>query len=529
MGVRGEVVAFCTVLSIVGCNDVDLGGAPHRRDPPIPDVEFNPNLPAEPPPEEEPPPSGDGSLLWAVNDGGVENDQGRVLATLSDDSFVSIGWLAATAAFGPTGSEVTIAGDGPNPDLFLARYDEDASLVWLRQVAGGYKSPAGATTLSDDSFVVVGEFGDPVTFAPGAANETTLVQTGYQPPDPNVPPMPPTFDLFLARYDAGGGLVWALRAGSTSYDRATAVTALSDDSFVVVGAVSEQAVFGQGSPAETTLPWAGQYDVAVARYHADGSLAWARWAGGTSSEWAMAAAALSDDSVVVAGHFEGEVVFGMGEPNQTVLESAGGKDVFVARYAPDGSLMWAAAEGGFETGYAFDLAALPDDSFVLTGMFTGPMTFGVGETTLEAPGSDTDMYLARYDAGGGLVWARRGGGYGAEAGARVAALSDGSAVVCGRFETTADFPDADGTAALVSAGNRDQFLARYLPSGELFWLRRAGGAEAEMCGDLASLSDDSTVVTGYFEGSSTFGPDEPNETTLVTYGVRDAFHARYAP
>ncbi|MBU1024220.1 hypothetical protein KKB99_08065, partial [bacterium] len=83
---------------------------------------------------------------------------------------------------------------------------------------------------------------------------------------------------------------------------------------------------------------------------------------------------------------------------------------------------------------------------------------------------------------------------------------------------------------LTSAGSEDIFVARYNPDGALTWAKRAGGSDGYDEGlGTTTLSDDSTVVTGYFSGTSTFGPDEPNETVLISAGYQDIFVARFEP
>jgi hypothetical protein len=77
---------------------------------------------------------------------------------------------------------------------------------------------------------------------------------------------------------------------------------------------------------------AGQNDVFVARYSPDGSFTWAKSAGGPDSDVGLAVCALSNYRVVVTGYFQGSATFGQGEPNETVLVSAGDDDIFVARY-----------------------------------------------------------------------------------------------------------------------------------------------------------------------------------------------------
>ena len=69
-------------------------------------------------------------------------------------------------------------------------------------------------------------------------------------------------------------------------------------------------------------------------------LVWAKRAGGNvtggrlySSEDGYGIAVLSDGSALVTGSFNGTATFGPGDPGETLLTSAGGDDIFVARYA----------------------------------------------------------------------------------------------------------------------------------------------------------------------------------------------------
>ena len=89
-------------------------------------------------------------------------------------------------------------------------------------------------------------------------------------------------------------------------------------------------------PEATVLTSAGGGDVFVARYGADGSLQWAKSAGGLAWDGATGIGAAADGSVLVGGEFSPyattTATFGAGEPNETVLQSAGNADVFVARF-----------------------------------------------------------------------------------------------------------------------------------------------------------------------------------------------------
>ena len=135
----------------------------------------------------------------------------------------------------------------------------------------------------------------------------------------------------------------------------------------------------------------------MAHYASDGSVVWAKNAGGTARDEAYAITSLSDNSTVVTGTFWGSATFGQGEPNQTTLDLIGSGDLFVVRYNSDGTLSWVKHAGGNEV-YGNGIKALPDDSTVVIGRYNAATTFGQGEpneTVLDYIGSE-DVFLARY-------------------------------------------------------------------------------------------------------------------------------------
>jgi uncharacterized delta-60 repeat protein len=357
---------------------------------------------------------------------------------------------------------------------------------------------------------------------------------------------PPWFDLtaysiFNVNVGLGegtGNLIWAKRAGGISFnDYGYGITTLSDNSMVVTGMFEDLATFGSGEPNQTVLTCAGYTDIFIARYNSDGTLVWAKRAGGTSYDNGYGITTLSDDSTVVTGVIYGTATFGPGEPNETVLTSAGNHDIFIARYNPDGSLAWAKRAGGaYWEDYGYGITRLSDNSTVVTGMFADSATFGSGEPNeiiLTCAGY-TDIFIARYNSDGNLAWAKRAGGptdnnLTFDCGNGITTLSDNSTVVTGVFDGSATFgPGELNQTVLTSAGAEDIFIARYNPDGTLAWAKRAGGNSSDNDMGLAvkTLSDNSTVVTGYFVESATFGPGELNQTFLTGGGT---FIARYSP
>ncbi len=495
-------------------------------------------------PEMVPTGSGDNYATWHIQISaddiqGAEGNEFWVIAEYAGSDYKN--------DFGTT----NLTGDDPLSACF--RFDlpvvtECGVFAWAVK-AGGQLIDRGRamTTLSDDSFVVTGEFSQafcpndyhdtPAVFGEGEANETTLI-------DPHLG------DIFIARYYSDGTLAWAKRIGGDGYDIAADITTLSDDSIVITGSFGsncygnlESTVFGEGEPGETTLEATSPHgSFYVARYTPDGTLAWAKRAVGEyfyNSEYTQrgaAVTALSDDSVIATGVFGNTAIFGEGEPNETSISYHPYYwDIFIAKYNPDGTLAWAKRQGGTELEKPLGITTLSGDGFVISGLFgtqdVKPATFGEGEaneTSLYTVGTD-DIFIASYNSDGTLQWAERAGGILRDAGYDVTTLSDNSVVMCGSYgnggdpgEAPATFGDGEpNETTLEHAGWDDIFVARYGTDGLLVWANRAAGESQEIAHDIVTLSGDMFAITGEFWEACVFGEGEANEFTLVPYPDTD--------
>jgi len=459
------------------------------------------------------------SRTYTRSDGGAAPTEAAAVATLPGGACLVAGRFAGTATFGagqPAQTQLTAAGSF---DLFVARYAGNGSLVWVRRAGGTLLDDARAlTAFPDGACIVTGFFKGTATFGPGEPNATTLDDVDD------------LGDIFVARYEPDGSLAWAKRAGRDGADIPAGIAGFPDGSCVVTGSFNTIATFGSGEPGLTVLSGIGD-EVFVARFNADGTLAWAKRAGGTLSDVGTGVATFADGSLVVTGYFEASGIFAPGEPQQQALTSAGILDAFVARYDGNGTLLWARQAGGADYEEGLGIAAAPDGTCVVTGFFRGDSVFGPGEanqTMLTSFASSNDVFVARYDAGGALLWARGAGGGGADAGWSIAAFDDGSSVVAGHFGSVAVFgQDEPGEAFLVTEGGADAFLAKYAADGHLQWVRSAGGSGTDY-GHGAAIHADGTIgCCGEFVDTMIFSPGEAWAEPIFSGGSRNLFLARY--
>lgn len=232
----------------------------------------------------------------------------------------------------------------------------------------------------------------------------------------------------------------------------------------------------------------------------------------------------------VGGVFSGVADFDMAVGTAT-LTSSGAEDAYIAKYAPDGGLLWARRFGGNENDSMASIRLDPaSGSLYATGNFRGSADFtGDGVADQTSAGS-TDVFIVKLDpATGSTLWHKRVGGTSSEVGNDVAA-ADGYVYVGGIFQSTTDFNPGAGTNTLTPAGkgnfrSPDGFLLKLTDQGNYVSAWQIGGSSFDSIRSL--IVDGSTIyVAGDFNGSADLNPSAA-VTTRTSNGRNDAFFGSY--
>lgn len=246
---------------------------------------------------------------------------------------------------------------------------------------------------------------------------------------------------------------------------------------------------------------------------------------GTSTSRAVAVAADAAGNLLVTGYFKGQVTFG-----STVLTSAGGTDLYVAKYVPS-TWAWAVRGGGTGDDQGRSIA-LRGTSIYLAGSFTnnlanaGAVTLGASGTVTQygaSPVLSQDMLLAKYtDLGNSAAfeWSQVGGGTGEDTGTGVA-VGSGGVYLTGTISTNAanvsgvqlgGSGTVSGTVPLAGSGitpNEDLLLAKYTDGGTtaaLVWTQVGGGSYGDSSYGLA-VSGANIYLTGTLANDAANGAD----------------------
>ena len=235
-------------------------------------------------------------------------------------------------------------------------------------------------------------------------------------------------------------------------------------------------------------------------------------------------------NIYATGRFEGTVTIG-----ELSLTSAGGTDIFVAKFNRFGSVQWLRRGGGsnFVDEEGKSIAVDGSGNVYVTGYFNIMANFNTpsvtGSNELISAG-DIDIFVAKYNTSGAIQWLRRGGGTGTDEGNGIGVDGNGNVYVVGFFSGTANFnnPSASGSFELTSAGDWDVFVVKFSSLGTRQWVRRGGGTGFDEGKDITVDSNGDFYITGFFVLTANFNtPWASGSNELISAGSSDIFVIKY--
>ncbi len=219
-----------------------------------------------------------------------------------------------------------------------------------------------------------------------------------------------------------------------------------------------------------------------------------QWAGsgeGSGNANGFAVAADAQGNSVVAGTYNGTI--GLGGQVLSTLNEDG---LFLAKYDPDGALLWAHiaanAAGITVNGITVDDAG----SIALVGMYKDTVAFIPGPvgTSLISAGA-FDVFVVEYASDGSPLWARSIGDTGYDYGASIAHDGVGNIYVTGDLHQYS-----------FNLSPSKIFVSKFATDGTLLWTTFSADYGNSHLGDGISTSGTGEVcITGEFFGSLTLG------------------------
>lgn len=348
-----------------------------------------------------------GTLKWIHSAGGPGGDVGNGIGIDAAHNTYVAGEAEQTVNFG---SGITVISAGAN-DIFLAKYNIGGNIVWAKRWgnSGNDKALSVAVSPSGDCFVT-GFFSASVSFG-----GTQLTSSGGR-------------DIFIAKINSSGSVLWAKKAGGGGEDKAESITLDQSGNIYIAGSFTQSATFGS-----ITITNSGNNSAFVAKYNSNGNVQWAKKAGACCDTTQYRSVSVDENgNVYVAGYFNATASFGSNN-----FTSSGSSDVVVVKYSSGGNLLWAKQAGGIDEDIAYGLNIDTVNHIVyVTGNVSAAGRFDLFNYTISG---FKDIFVVAYDQSGNVLWEKINGGGHRDIGSAITNDKQGYIYTTGLFNGTAYF------------------------------------------------------------------------------------------
>ena len=416
-------------------------------------------------------PQADGSMKLAYYSffGGTGNDDVAKMV-VRDDGFVYLAGTTESTDYPTAGialpkiatDDTTLSTSAVDAFITVLRpEDVNAEYVWYSQTYGGLgKDVASALAVDRDRNIYIGGYTTSEKLPGITAESASNLQGSVR----------------------GGWEGWLIKVETTNASPLRYATFLGGNSTDIITGLAigpDQTVYATGYTASTDFPvtvdQSGKPDYAIDLFVAQldtgrtglDVLRFARLAGGSGLDIPQAIAVDGNGSVWLTGYTTSSDFPVTGNAHRAVF--AGETDVFLIHFDLSRPLSeqitYGTYLGGGSTDVAYDLAAMPNGRFAVTG-YTLSSDFPFVDSNQAGAGQAVNAFVTVIDTtqshGAALVVSRPVGGSSIDVGMGVAVGPDGGIWISG-LSSSPDLPVTNGTTKVSARGSEQSFLFKVVP------------------------------------------------------------------
>lgn len=404
---------------------------------------------------------------WAVKAGGIENDYvNSIEVDRFGNSYVT-GKFKDSISFGST----SLINSGLW-SVYIAKYDSQGELLWDRIVASDSLMSVSSMDIDNDgNIAIVGQYKGTASFY-GKTIHKDITSNG-------------DFDIFVAKLNEVGEIIWANTLGGPGVDYCGGVSNDNNGSVYLTGDFHV-------SPFQYSSS-----KIFVAKYDEAGNNSWLTTENSSgSNHFALGLKTDKSGNSYVTGQFFNRIAF----DSTTVIDAGNNPElnIFIAKFDSFGKAVWgqkAGAASGYCGSNAIDIDV--EGNAYITGFYHGTILFGSKSITGTSGGAN-DVFVAKYNKNGINEWVSTSKGAGL---AKCISVHDnGSILVSGDFSNSITF----GTTTLSTLGLNDIFVTELNPSGNYIWATEFGGLKTDNI-KSAKFGINGIYLTGNFTDVIHFG------------------------
>lgn len=360
--------------------------------------------------------------------------------------------------------------------IFMRKYDQSGNILWTKNIGGNGNAEEGIGIAADSAgnIYITGSFkSNPVMF-----DNITLINAGGK-------------DVFIAKLDTSGIVIWAKKAGGTGNDEGRDIALDANGNLFLTGSFKSAEITFDS--ITLTNDSAGFDDIFIAKYDPSGNVLWAKSAGGISNDNAEGVSVdLNGNSFITGGFRSPIIIFG----TDTLTRVASNSDFFITKFDSFGNVIWAKSdEGSISCGSKSNgIVTDPFGNVFITGTFCTPLN--IGSSSLIG-----DIFIVKYDPFGNVIWANSAKTKQNANSNSIAIDLNGNLYITGVYRDTLHF----GNIFLPCGTYNDNvFIAKYDALGNILWAKNTANSSSmyPICSDIAVDVNGNSYIVGSFAASN---------------------------
>jgi hypothetical protein len=462
-----------------------------------------------------------GNLQFVNNIGGVFSDVATSISIGKNSTIHLTGYFTDVVDFDPSIAIATRTSQSSSQDVFVTKYDSTGNYLYAINIGGsGNDRPLSIKSDTSDASYICGYFQGVTDFDPSSLSynlSTTNSQAG-----------------FIAKYNSLGNFVYAQQISSgftnSNYAGINSLVIDKNNSAYITGFLVTVGPF-----ANTTS------SVVIAKYNSIGTNLYFKLLPGFSGCNGRAIAIDTIGNSFITGAYNMQINV---DPSNSIYNLyAPANDAFIASYDSIGNFNYGGTLGTyFDAGFIVPSQTKLDDAgnVYVIGSLKGAYNFdpfnklvsSISSNSFGVSYTSSDIYFAKYDSVGNLLWSRIIGGSAIDNGVGIAINKSGSIYITGTYQKIADFDPSPSIYTLTTLYNSyNTFIAKYDLNGNFVFAKPIECDDA-IFGFSIEIDDSSNVyLSGDFKGTADFDPSVFT-ATLTGYGFSsnpqyDCYFAKY--
>jgi gliding motility-associated-like protein len=407
---------------------------------------------------------------------------------IAGNSYIT-GYVTGETAFNTANVIQSTAGNG---DIYVAKYDQNGTLVWYKNFGGNYSDRAYDLAIGpDQNIVVTGQFFGSVTFG-----STTLQSTSN------------SKDIFLLKLDSNGDVIWALKEGGDLAENAYGVTVDNQNNVILTGQFKGNSTIANSNFTSAIDPVNNDFsfDLFISKYDAAGNPIWVKAGYAIKDDRGLAVAVDNQDNIFLSGQYSDTLTFAGNTYNNNGYNVG-----FLTKISPSGQIQFFNnMRAGFVLPY--DLEVNSSNEVIVTGDFLGAMFYynnNLPSATIQNPYTN-QIFVFKIGNSGNLIWNYTLGSESDVSAASVSIDPGNNIFVTGYFNCALSQLHDLEPELWNSVGFQDPYILKLSNQGNFVYAKQMGGKMNDVGHGIAIQSTDKPIICGGFTKSMNVAPTNPS-------------------